>query len=91
MKKKMIMLAVIVVSLGAAAAWLILGIQARDREAGANRVLNAKIRYFDGECEMIPIQSCYYSNTLVKLVTKAGDVIYVGPNNVIIIDEEAGE
>lgn len=86
MKKKMIMLAVIGILLGAAAAWLIFGVQ-----AGANRVLNAKVRYFDGVCEMIELDSFgVYSDTLVKLVTKAGDVMYIGPNNVIITNEEAG-
>ena len=52
------------------------------------RVLNAKVRYFDGTCEMIEISRFYHSGTLVQLDTVSGDRIYIGPNNVIIIDEE---
>ena len=54
------------------------------------RVLNAKVRYFDGTGEMIPVKSFHYINgTTVKLVTLAGDVMYIGTNNVIIIQEDA--
>lgn len=88
MKKKMIAIVLIVLLLGGATAGLIFGVRAKAYNEG--RTLNAKVRYFDGECEMIELENFYcYSNTLVKLVTKAGDVMYIGPNNVIILDEEA--
>lgn len=53
------------------------------------RTLNAKVRYFDGTSEMIELQSYYCLRSgMVKLFTASGDTIYIGPNNVIILDEE---
>jgi outer membrane biogenesis lipoprotein LolB len=52
------------------------------------RTLNAKVRYFDGTSEMIELQSYLFTGGMVKLITAAGDVIIIGPNNVIILDEE---
>ena len=55
------------------------------------RTLNAKVRYFDGTGEMIELKSYSLSRTgMVRLDTAAGDTIFIGPNNVIILDEEAG-
>lgn len=54
------------------------------------RTLNAKVRYFDGTSEMIELESYDFlsKRDMVKLYTAAGDIIYIGPNNVIILDEE---
>lgn len=89
MKKKIIAIVLIALLLGGVIAGLIFGIQAKAYNEG--RVLNATVRYFDGEREMIELDSfSVCSDALVRLVTKAGDVMYIGPNNVIIFDEEAG-
>lgn len=89
MKKKMIAVLVLAVLFFGSMMYLIFGLQ--NNKAQPNRTLNAKVRYFDGECEMIELDSFgVYSDALVKLVTKAGDVMYIGPNNVIILNEEAG-
>lgn len=53
------------------------------------RVLNAKIRYFDGVSEMVELRGYQIMNGFIRLDTAAGDRIYVGANNVIITDEEA--
>lgn len=90
MKKKMIAVVLIVLLLGGAIAGLIFGVRAKVAY-NEGRVLNATVRYFDGEREMIELDSfSVCSDALVRLVTKAGDVMYIGPNNVIIFDEEAG-
>ena len=52
------------------------------------RTLNAKVRYFDGTSEMIELKSYYLIEGMAKLFTAAGDTIVIGPNNVIILDEE---
>lgn len=52
------------------------------------RTLNATVRYFDGTCEMIELKSYYIVEGVAKLFTAAGDTIVIGPNNVIIHDEE---
>lgn len=52
------------------------------------RTLNAKVRYFDGTSEMIELKSYYLVEGMAKLFTAAGDTMVVGPNNVIIFDEE---
>lgn len=53
------------------------------------RTLNAKVRYFDGTSEMIELKSYYcLTGGMVKLFTAAGDTILIGPNNVIILNEE---
>ncbi len=53
------------------------------------RTLNAKVRYFDGTGEMIELKSYDLTKLgVVKLYTAAGDIIYIGTNNVIILDEE---
>ena len=59
-------------------------------ERSADRVVYAKVRYFDGENEMMELKSFTFYSCMVKLTTTYGDVIYVGPNNVRIIEEEAG-
>lgn len=59
-------------------------------KAGTNRVLNAKVRYFNGIGEMIPLKSFHYiDGATAQLNTLAGDVMFVGTNNVIIIEEDA--
>lgn len=55
------------------------------------RTLNAKVRYFDGTGEMIDLKSYVLAGNMVTLYTAAGDTMIIGPNNVIIIDEEAGK
>lgn len=58
--------------------------------ASDNKVIYASIRYFDGDNEMMELKSYDLSNRLlVRLETAYGDIIYVGPNNVRIIEEEA--
>lgn len=52
------------------------------------KTINAKIRYFDGECEMIELRGYSLYQGFMRLDTAAGDRIYVGANNVIIIEEE---
>lgn len=52
------------------------------------KTINAKIRYFDGECEMIELRGYSIYQGFMRLDTAAGDRIYVGANNVIIIEEE---
>ena len=53
------------------------------------RTLNAKIRYFDGVSEMVELQKYQILDGFARLDTAAGDRIYVGANNVIILDEGA--
>lgn len=53
----------------------------------AEKVINAKVRYFDGTAEMIELKDYDFINGFARLVTVYGDVIYIGPNNVIIIEE----
>lgn len=55
---------------------------------GGRRSLTAKIRYFDGVCEMIELRGYSLYQGFMRLDTAAGDRLYVGANNVIIIDEE---
>ena len=51
--------------------------------------LNAKVRYFDGTAEMIPLEDYYFvDGSMVKLITADGDRMYIGANNVIIIGEK---
>ena len=58
--------------------------------ASDSKVIYASIRYFDGDNEMVELKSYDLSNRLlVRLETAYGDIIYVGPNNVRIIEEEA--
>ena len=58
--------------------------------ASDSKVIYASIRYFDGDNEMMVLKSYDLSNRLlVRLETAYGDIIYVGPNNVRIIEEEA--
>lgn len=58
--------------------------------ASDSKVIYASIRYFDGDNEMMELKSYDLSNRLlVRLETAYGDIIYVGPNNVRIIEEEA--
>lgn len=53
------------------------------------RILNAKVRYFDGTSEMIELESYWLTSSgMVRLNTAAGDVMIIGPNNVIILNEE---
>lgn len=52
------------------------------------KTINAKIRYFDGECEMIELRGYSIYQGFMRLDTAAGDLIYVGANNVSIIEEE---
>ena len=89
MKKKMIAILVLAVLFVGSMIYLVFSNRTKNYSKG--QVLNAKVRYFDGECEMIELDSFgVYSDALVKLVTKAGDVMYIGANNVIILNEEAG-
>ena len=89
MKKKMIAVLVLAVLFVGSMIYLVFSNRTKNYNNG--RVLNATVRYFDGEREMIELDSFgVYSDALVKLVTKAGDVMYIGPNNVIITNEEAG-
>jgi hypothetical protein len=52
------------------------------------KVINAKIRYFDGESEMIELKGYHFVDGFVRLDTAYGDVMYVGANNVIITKED---
>lgn len=52
------------------------------------KVINAKVRYFDGESEMIELKGYSFVGGFVRLDTAYGDVIYVGANNAIITKEE---
>ena len=54
------------------------------------KVINAKIRDFDGESEMIELIGYHFVDGFVRLDTAYGDVMYVGANNVIITKEEKG-
>lgn len=56
---------------------------------GKHRVLNAKIRYFDGVSEMVELRGYQIVDGFARLDTAAGDRIYVGANNVVITYEEA--
>lgn len=56
---------------------------------GEHRVLNAKIRYFDGVSEMVELRGYQIVDGFARLDTAAGDRIYVGANNVVITYEEA--
>lgn len=51
-------------------------------------VMNAKIRYFDGTAEMIPVRRVTEHHASFELETTAGNRIIVGANNVIIIEED---
>lgn len=55
---------------------------------GGRRSLTAKIRYFDGVCEMIELRGYQIVDGFARLDTAAGDRIYVGANNVNIIEEK---
>ena len=53
-------------------------------------VLNAKVRYFDGTAEMIELKSfSICRGGVIRLDTAYGDVMYIGANNVMIIQEDA--
>lgn len=67
------------------------GAKVSENEA-KRRVLNAKVRYFDGSAEMIELQSYSFLKgigSFVALYTISGDKIIIGANNVIIIEEDA--
>ena len=55
------------------------------------RVLYAKIRYFDGVSEMVELRGYEILNGFARLDTAAGDRIYVGANNVNIVEEEVNQ
>ena len=87
-KETKFVIAILILSLIALAIAVFAG-RAND---AAGKTVNAKVRYFDGTGEMIPLKSFHYINgTTVKLVTLAGDVMYIGTNNVIIIQEDAAQ
>lgn len=55
------------------------------------RVLYAKIRYFDGVSEMVELRGYEILNGFARLDTAAGDRIYVGANNVNIVEEKVNQ
>ena len=51
------------------------------------RVYNAKVRYFDGTMEMIPVKGFYIRDGFMYIETPFGDNMYIGANNVILLEE----
>ena len=74
------------------AAFLVLLCSCAANTTVVKREVNAKVRYFDGSTEMIPLKSySYLSGGTAILTTAYGDVMYIGTNNVIIIEEDEGQ
>jgi hypothetical protein len=52
-----------------------------------NRVIHAKIRYFDGSVDTLEIERWFDSRNTITLHTSEGRKVIIGVNNVILIDE----
>ena len=52
-----------------------------------NRVLSAKIRYFDGSMDTVLINSYYVTGAIMTLCTVDGRKVVIGANNVVVIEE----
>ena len=51
------------------------------------RVYNAKVRYFDGVTEMLPVKKFDIQGDFMHIVTSFGDSLYFGANNIILVEE----
>lgn len=51
------------------------------------RVYNAKVRYFDGVTEMLPVKEFDIHGDFMHIVTSFGDSLYFGANNIILVEE----
>lgn len=51
------------------------------------RVYNAKVRYFDGVTEMLPVKKFDIQGDFMHIVTSFGDSMYFGANNIILVEE----
>ena len=51
------------------------------------RVYNAKVRYFDGVTEMLPVKKFDINGDFMHIVTSFGDSLYFGANNIILVEE----
>lgn len=77
MKKVLIILAILLVAAIAVACGM----------PQKNRVLSAKIRYFDGSMDTILINSYYVTGAIMTLQTVEGRKVVIGANNVVVIEE----
>ena len=77
MKKKVILLVLLMVAL----ILILTGC------SGKERVYNAKVRYFDGTMEMIPVKKFNISGGFMHIETLFGDSMYIGANNIILLEE----
>lgn len=56
-------------------------------DGGVNKVITAKVRYFDGSMDTLELERFYFSAGGVVLTLKNGTKMTLGINNVIIIEE----
>ena len=81
MKKPVIILAVSMVVIMLAVILILNGFNQKER------VYNAKVRYFDGVTEMIPVKKFDIQGDFMHIVTSFGDSLYFGANNIILVEE----
>ena len=54
----------------------------------SGRITTAKVRYFDGSCDTLEVESWYASRTgTVTIYTTEGREVVIGANNIILIEE----
>ena len=80
--KKPIMILVICIEVIILAVFLILNVFNQKE-----RVYNAKVRYFDGVTEMLPVKKFDIQGDFMHIVTSFGDSLYFGANNIILVEE----
>lgn len=81
MKKPVIILVVSMVVIMLAVILILNGFNQKER------VYNAKVRYFDGVTEMLPVKKFDIQGDFMHIVTSFGDSLYFGANNIILVEE----
>lgn len=81
MKKTVMILVVSMVAIMLAVILILNGFNQKER------VCNAKVRYFDGVTEMLPVKKFDIQGDFMHIVTSFGDSLYFGANNIILVEE----
>ena len=57
-------------------------------QSDKTRVTHARIRYFDGSCDVLEVDSWYTSKSgIITVYTTEGRKVVIGTNNIILIEE----
>lgn len=67
--------------------FLLAGCNGQSNEKSA-RITTAKIRYFDGSCDTLEVESWFTSKSgAITITTTEGRKVVIGVNNIILIEE----